>query len=362
MLFYLIEEFVMKKIIIVAVMIIILTFSVVSCGNVDNIKPSPGSGENVESMTPSVESSENIDDTSWERTPLDGSDFSHYRIQISASEDTVFVTDYTDQSGISSEETAENASPASVKLGNREVNVIPQKTVTRKNGNVERYYADEEGAFECRLLSLDHSFVISAKKGALASFDNNTQLSETTLIGFVEKSLEAYIDPAVLASHQLGLTTRVNVSSSDAAWAETKDGFFSPNPADEEGKTVEVRYYELTYSLYCGEYKTNDYVTVRCDAKGNITYLVVCFTGIDWSSVQLPVQGDLQTALVNKIRTSLNGSYQYVDARLSSQAVSYSKTDGIRLTFTYEVQISSGGDETYGSLCALTVTFGNALS
>lgn len=321
----------MKRFVVVAVVLVCLTALLISCGQTV---------------------------LDWERTPVEGIDFDLYHIQVSSgTEDGAFKTETVEPTGYYSEEQVESAEVETIQLGKRNYKVTLQKIIRRGQDSEERVFEDESGTIECRLLSLKQSFRIRAKTGFLSAFDEQTVLSEETLKDHALRFLSDYIELSFIENYDYSCTTRDAVHTPNAAWGETRDEFFIPptdNPSDE---TIEIVYYSMTYSLYCGSYRTNDYVTITFDPKGNIRELLVCFTGVDWNSVRLPNEDMLQKKAIGAIKASLNSNYRYEDSELVSQRITYAEDGKIFITCSYSVKISRDGNHDYSTLCAVRITF-----
>ena len=209
-------------------------------------------------------------------------------------------------------------------------------------------YVSKDGKIKYTKNNDSDSFSISVNEsGVLSSFKKDS-FSEEELVNNIKAYISEYLDLNILDNYVYTCSTKVQVLKPNAAWNETKEGFYV---ASEEGENV--RSYTVEYRKYCGNYKTSDRLSVNCDSNGNILAFAFYDSNTDWSGVDF--DGKYVEQSVEKyLDGSIRKEWRLKDYEIEDECLVY--VDGkIYLSLSIDLTLTKNGDEANTS-CALRVS------
>ena len=146
-------------------------------------------------------------------------------------------------------------------------------------------------------------------------------------------------------------STKLQVSKPDAAWNETKEGFYV---SAETGETV--RSYTVEYRKYYNNYKTADYLSVNCDPNGNILAFAFYDSNTDWLGGEFDAKS-VEQSVEKYLKDSIKSEWQIEDYKITNECLVY--VDGkICLSADIELTLTKNGDKsnTISPVCALRIS------
>lgn len=283
--------------------------------------------------------------------PVSSNKASPYKVQLLGNMDEgIFKNDTEKYASAENSfyETEKDAIQA-VEIGKNklELKYVSQKHYT--NGSVVDIYFDEDNNVEYS--KGENTFFVKAKGEFLKQY-TSSQLSETDLLEHINSYISSYVANEDYKDYTYRCSTKIVVSKENAAWAETKDGFYIPQSSYET-----VRSYVIEYRKYSDELPTADSLIIHCDGDGNITHFYNYAYNAKWEDASFESKS-VDESISLFLRENLSSKYVIKNYKIDSQRLIYSDNE-IRLSLTLSLTLSSTLDddgEGVVALCSLVIS------
>ena len=280
-------------------------------------------------------------------TPESPAKLEDYNVELSeVAESGIFnVPGQVIQSDVPAQEKLDAPIESEIKLGNK--TIVADLTSKYVDSN-KSIYVSKDGKINYVKSGDSDSFSISVRgSGVLRSFKKDS-FNEEELVNNIKDYISEYLDLSMLDSYVYTCSTKLQVSKPDAAWNETKEGFYVSN---ENGETV--RSYTVEYRKYYNNYKTADYMSINCDPNGNILAFAFYDSNTDWSGGEFDGKS-VEQCVEKYLKDSIKSEWSLKDYEFENECLVY--VDGkIYLSLSVDLTLTKNGDEA-NTLCALRVS------
>lgn len=239
---------------------------------------------------------------------------------------------------------------SSLQVGNRNFNIV--KNVSKRVndlGDEWNIFYNEDQTIKIQKELNSASFIIQSIGDISLQDYSFSSLTEQNLILAVQSYIKTYINDINFQNFRYQCSTSVATITDEAAWNETKDGFYISSDNSET-----ITCYQVSFTQYNGEIATENKINVMTDSLGNIENLYYYHYEAPWDQCEVD-QVFLNQEIELFLDKYLQSQLQLISYNIKSMTLSC-VNNKIALTLSVELTLKNKEyNENFVSLCALVV-------
>ena len=275
-------------------------------------------------------------------------------------QESFFKEDYLYKGDESVSEKISDQTEYVIQIGKQERTVYHTETNSDIYGQTTYSFVSVDDQIRYTLSSVGPCFSMHAKNGVVSAYENQ-DLTEEALLSFIKDYIASFVD-FDMGDYVYSCKTVLGISTGQAAWREDKDGFYivPEDQADRES----IFYYEFQFDKLYKGCRTEEYISVRCEPNGDISYIGYYDRGVNWSDYDIFTERRQRENIIDEasryLREAFSDEYKIGTPQLIGDPVLVycERERAVRLAVGFKVYVASSLSGNYSTPFICTVTVG----
>lgn len=240
--------------------------------------------------------------------------------------------------------------PSRIKLGTCEIDAELISIDRYDDNSLRSLYLSKDKRTVYKISQPGECYSVIAQPGFVLSNFVSESISEEALIVHAKEYISRYLDIASVNDYNLAIETKIIVVKPNAAWKESKPGFYTVND-----ETEEVVSYQVEYRQHYLDYPTSNSITLLFDKLGNITDFYVTHHDIDWGVLYYD-EGTVYQSVIGYLEQNMCDEYQLLSCEINSRYLIYDYNNSqVKLSLTTTLLLLKDNMEV-AVLCSMVIS------